>query len=378
VTFMFQLLVLMVLLLACESGVVKKKAASRSGLLDCESLLLYTGTDVKFESSSLAVFNPCSGRDQSLLLGQSSDAVLFRTSVGIFLVNRASGHQSIRSVSLSQQDDEWALNLGDEMSLADLAIGDPHDVVAIDETRLILANFVGGGLSQLNLDQKTLTTLATEGLSSAPRRYESLLFDDGKILALEQGLAQDYSLTDTQSIHRLKIANTKSTSKLVSIGRSKLEANIPDGLHVGEQELVTMGLCSQLHQTCQARIEIFTLDGATKLASHDVTKWKHSYFGSSVFDRKTREIYYSALLPSGRKAVISVDLDDPKAVEVFEFPPKATSGYWGLFYDQGRERLMIADAEDSQSGIITIIDSRGTRDTYSVDAIPYSGVVVDF
>jgi hypothetical protein len=142
---------------------------------------------------------------------------------------------------------------------------------------------------------------------------------------------------------------------------------------------MTIGLCSKIADTCDASIEWYSKDFAKVKLRQNLNKWGHSYYGRSIYAAARKALIYPAKIANERIGLFLVSINNSKRPkEIYLYPDKKTSGYWGLFYSAVRDVIFVADAENSQTGTITMINNDDQRESFPTMAIPYSGVVVDF
>lgn len=350
-----------------------------------------------------------SGVVTELLTGESSDSVVFGGAGGdlglgeAWILGRSAEAKNMRRVFRESTRGAWVLGAQRRWPVG--AVGDPHDVVALNPEHLLVANFSAGSLAVVerrsgkSLSEWNYRATLPEGVTPRP---ESILIDrkvsasDGEaagVWIVHQGLGLRDGLffaNGTQSI----IEFTRSGKML---RRIPLQGSFPvvprrsDGAagEVRGARILLVSLCSRYVATpsqlanaeaCRARVEWFdprlgaVAEDAWELPQGDL--WMN---GMVVQGSRPEEFFASVERGSavdGRREIVRCDAVQRKCESVYSFG-SGIQGFWGYFLDEIHGQLLIGESMIGGGRLVRVrLDASGGEVVGSIAlaGAPYSGV----
>jgi len=374
--FLFSLIIIVSISGAC--GVSNRGERSNHGEGDGAAAgLLFAGVDAKLESSVILHLDVAQELVSEVSQGQSGDPLLVQRRGRVFLFNRTPGNTNFRE--LHRHPDHF--ELGNQIKTEAALAGDPHDVLLLDDDVLLAANYVTGALERVRIsDGKTLGRVAGawDRLGAAPFRPEALMAveRDGKtyVLVLHQGFDASYIPNGTQQVFVL----LWEKDELQPVTTIPLQATAPVGFFQHDQNSATIvGLCSRFaNDDCHAAIERIDLATFTAKEVFDFGDDQYFFNGPTTAGRSSDEIYANVEVAEGaevKRRVVRFDLAAQKVKTIHEFKEAEFSGYWGTFYNQASNQLLVGDRRDLLRGVFSVYQDDDLMTTINVDAIPYSG-----
>ncbi|MCX6118582.1 MAG: hypothetical protein NT027_13650 [Proteobacteria bacterium] len=396
-------------LVSCGSGAdsTYNKNETLLRLNEANESLFFTGIDVSSQpwQSALLHLDLGSQKVMPLLTGESSDPSVFSTDKSLFFFNRTADNKNYRKYDFTSKDTVFDL----QRKLDNGAIGDPHDLIQLSETAVLLANYTEGSLVVLDHEKSTFQVL--NGLdwdlpSGVKLKPESLLRKDidgeTRIFIAHQGLGFKDGMmiaSGDQSVFVLKLRGNELIPVDLDLSKDKIqgikiEGSLPVFLKPqsekspGEATVTTVSLCSRYivlagqlpgyDFPCKSMVE--KIDVKT---NRIVDKWdlsdRNLYMNGGITPGRDGSFYanveYDSGTRKGVKEVIEFDMINRSVQKRYEFD-QASGGFWGVFYHRQTDRLLVGDQGQSTVGKLSVLNREGQISTIDLSHVPYSGVFV--
>lgn len=379
---------------SCSDGWKPKNQKSHSKKPADTGTLVFTGVDAQFTSSGLFEMRSDNFDVTTLLDGESSDPIVFKHEGGLVHFNRQTGLQNFRYLPFESEPTGF---LGaDQQSLGDMDAGDPHDFLSVSSELGILANYVTGSVSLLNIKSGIMKQNLRgnwdlpANARFMPEKIVKISHQKGtqRFAILNQGLSSSYQVDGSQSVFFIEFDGTKLTpidldDRLPKIQGVPLTIGNPSDWYWKSEhnDLIIIGMCTRyMDRNCQGGVEALNIETfETRLiwSFKDENVFYNGGFAFvdhlSVYANAERKLDQGSRFES-HILKISIDRKDISSIKVF--PEDSISGFWLLKYNLPRKELYVGDYLDQVSGEIHLYKDDVFSKEIKIDSIPYNGLII--
>lgn len=358
--------------------------------------LAFAVTDSTYTSSTLMYYDFKTAAIATILAGQSGDPYLKWLNNRLYVFNRTGS--SLNFVTVDPRT--TAVTPSPQLSTPGAGRGDPHDVLALSDGRLLLAQWTKGAL--VVMDQATgaaSQTLDATGLDLSgntqaqfhPQALWSRVVDGiEQVYVLHQSRAANFAAAEgTQQLFVYTYAQKTLTPVDTDAAASGIQGI---KLHVSNADLIRAqddktlfiaGFCSvwdPASSCTQSGIDRIDLTTQKVDFVVDLSASAHRGNGSVIWGGG--DVYYAeAAVASSDGAieeayVLKIDAQSQTVDKVHTFPA-GSSGCCGLFADSTSGRFYVGDTTTDGRGQLSIYPQPGATPTIvALSGAPYQGALV--
>lgn len=351
--------------------------------------------------NNLYRLNPETFEVESLLSGESNDAVVFTVGNEVLLFNRSTDSLNYRLIS----PDEAAktFTIGEQKQFADPFVGDPHDIMDLGSDIALLSHYNQGKLSLMNIQTgEKISDIAAdwdlpEGVALKPDALwrttvngRTLIYVVHQAYAFEGNL---FTVNGSQRVFVLEQVGTSVTAVDLDPSTDKIQGiktlgSFPAVIESSEKtqsdKLILVSLCSRFvspsptvaENVCKNIVE--EIDPATQTVK---TLWDLDgsgfFMNGSVVSTGSAGNFFAQVeqqidAETFVRRIVKLDPFAKTSETTYDYA-EGSGGYYGLYYDDARGNLFIGDINTDTVGKFTILKADGTTVVKAIDGIPYSG-----
>lgn len=347
-------------------------------------------------------FDPESGALSTILSGESSDPAVYSANGGAWLFNRAPDNSNMR---VMKREPGQSFTSTRQTHFAGAGSGDPHDILALNDTRLLLANYVEGNIATIDATSGDLIETVSpdwdlpSGVLFHPEAFVQVTNHAGErfVLVIHQALGlRDGGIfvNGSQQIFVLRINGDHVTvvdmdETMPRVQGIHLKGSMPLPVRYGKRERpLFVSMCSRYltagdrpDEMCHAAVEeldpetmkvkvLMDLDGKDLFMNGLVQPaWNETSFFASV-ERKINDNKYAM-------EVVEIDTEAQSIKTIYEYFEQRFGGFWAMFSDVVHKRLFIGDMSDSSVGKFRAFVDGGVSYDVALPMVPYSGVKIE-
>ncbi len=354
--------------------------------------------------NNLYRLNPETFEVESLLTGESNDAVVFTVGSEVLLFNRTSDSLNYRRVTPDLANK--TLKVGEQTQFADAYAADPHDALEVGSDLALLSHYNLGKLSLMKIstgekvgevaadwDLPANVTLKPETLWRTTLGGKTFIYVIHHAYAFEGNL---FTVNGTQTVFVLEQNGSTITPvdldpTLPKVQGIKIQGSFAQVIESTEraqsEKLVLTSLCSrfvapsQINPANVCKNIVEEIDPATQTVK---TLWDLDnsglYMNGSTVSTGTAGVFYAQVEEQTApdtfvRRIVKLDPYAKVKTQVYDYAD-GSGGYYGLYYDDFRGNLFIGDINTDTVGKFTILKADGTTVVKAVDGIPYSGTFI--
>ncbi len=362
--------------------------------------LIFTGANSQTDTSVASVLrlDPETFATEVLLTAESGDTAIFKSAKDVLLFNRSAGMQNYRIL----KPENNTVTIGGQNRFASGVLGDPHDALDLGNDTVLLSHYNQGRLTLMKQSSgEEISDIQAEwdlppGVDLKPEAlWRSKVGNRSFIYVIHQAIAYEgltYTVNGTQTIFVLEqIGSTlvpydldSSAAKIQGI---KIQGSFPIVVRprVQSDKVLIVSMCSRFvspsvanpANVCKNAVE--QLDPATQTVS---LLWDLDnsgfYMNGSVLAAGSGNNRFFAQVDQKEgsvftKRIVKFDADTKTSETTYNYEP-TSGGYYGYFYDELRNNLLIGDISNETVGKFTVIKNDNTRLLVPLPVVPYSGV----
>ena len=347
-------------------------------------------------------FDPESGALSTILSGESSDPAVYSANGAAWLFNRAADNSNMR---VMKREPGQSFTSTRQTHFAGAGSGDPHDIFALSDARLLLANYVEGNIATIDSTSGDLIEAVSAdwdlpaGVLFHPEAFVQVKNRAGErfVLVVHQALglrdggmfvngSQQIFVLRLEGDHVTVVDLDEATPKVQGI---RLKGSMPIPVRYGQRERpLFVSMCSRYltagdrpEEMCHAAVEeldpetmkvkvLMDLDGKDLFMNGMVQPgWNENSFFASI-ERKINDNKYVM-------EVVQIDLEAQSIKTTYEYFEQRFGGFWAMFSDVAHKRLFIGDMSDFSVGKFRAFVDGGVSYDVALPMVPYSGVKIE-
>lgn len=294
--------------------------------------------------------------------GFASNSSVFRVNNQNLVFNRSSSQLGFYTVNKKGQSSSL-IPAGDEL-------GDPWQVIGLDDSKALIANRVAGEVVVFDLStQETIQTIQKSDLQLTDFYPTALLYKNSKVYVLDQGFdGQSHDLS------KILVLSWESGQLNYSGEFLEIEASlVGEFLNVNGPSVEVASFCPEESPDCQS--------GAFRVNLSNMSLSELALPTNYTFDRGFRsgneagKAFVVAKNDNEQRQVLLIDMDGGthKVLHTYE---ESSDRLYLLHYVQPADRLFVGD-EDGSVGLLRLYNGAGaSQGSYKIDARPYHGALI--
>lgn len=345
------------------------------------SSLIFTGVDLEYKSSSVFALDLKSGRLSEELSGQSGDPLITTLDKKILLFNRSSYLHYL----LTWDDLAFNLTRAQNFSL-NFEEGDPSKAISINKDFWLFAYFNKQMLRLIDVKKmQVVQEISAKNLKlKVFRPYDLYLNeqDNSKVVhVIHHGYGKYYKVDESQALLRLEFKKNKLelTPRYPTL---KLPATAMKIISADDDQLMLLGLCSELSKNCSAAacnysLKEHSLSQVIKLEQKLFSLngefcqgYKKNTLLASIYDKQEK------IPENERKKIVELSIKEKKITvrkNIHTLNPNGSGSYM-LVADRDLKGVFLGDMSHTGKGILVFKGEKNSLQEH-LEKIPYNGII---